>query len=206
RYSRRRGDYAVKYFNPDPVLANPDQIKQALADFVERGQLERSLVAEGATHWVRVHELVSGEGGYRVLDYYSQTARTLIQNQIELTGLELHSIISGVVAGLVELKKIAARSHGNLKPENVLLDRRKRRGAYAVALVDAAATWQLGAAGDAERRDLCAVGNLIHDLVIPDPRSVHHAGPSPRWEALGPVGESWRSLCNDLIADDADRL
>ena len=206
RYSRRRGDYAVKYFNPDPVLANPDQIKQALADFVERGQLERRLVAEGATHWVRVHELVSGEGGYRVLDYYSQTARTLIQNHIELTGLELHSIISGVVAGLVELKKIAGRSHGNLKPENVLLDRRKRRGPYTVALVDAAATWQLGAAGDAERRDLCAVGNLIHDLVIPDPRSVHHAGPSPRWEALGPVGESWRSLCNDLIADDADRL
>jgi len=206
RYSRRRGDYAVRYFNPDPVLANPDQIKQALADFVERGQLERRLVAEGATHWVRVHELVSGEGGYRVLDYYSQTARTLIQNHIELTGLELHSIISGVVAGLVELKKIAGRSHGNLKPENVLLDRRKRRGAYTVALVDAAATWQLGAAGDAERRDLCAVGNLIHDLVIPDPRSVHHAGPSPRWEALGPVGESWRSLCNDLIADDADRL
>jgi len=206
RYSRRRGDYAVRYFNPDPVLANPDQIKQALADFVERGQLERRLVAEGATHWVRVHELVSGEGGYRVLDYYSQTARTLIQNHAELTGLELHSIISGVVAGLVELKKIAARSHGNLKPENVLLDRRKRRGAYTVALVDAAATWQLGAAGDAERRDLCAVGNLIHDLVIPDPRSVHHAGPSPRWEALGPVGESWRSLCNDLIADDADRL
>lgn len=206
RYSRRRGDYAVKYFNPDPVLANPDQIKQALADFVERGQLERRLVAEGATHWVRVHELVSGEGGYRVLDYYSHTARTLIQNHAELTALELHSIISGVVAGLVELKKIAGRAHGNLKPENVLLDRRKRRGAYTVALVDAAATWQLGAAGDAERRDLCAVGNLIHDLVVPDPRSVHHAGPSPRWEALGPVGESWRSLCNDLIADDADRL
>ena len=206
RYSRRRGDYAVRYFNPDPVLANPEQIKQALADFVERGQLERRLVAEGATHWVRVHELVSGEGGYRVLDYYSQTARTLIQNHIDLTGLELHSIISGAVAGLVELKKIAGRSHGNLKPENVLLERRKRRGAYTVALVDAAATWQLGAAGDAERRDLCAVGNLIHDLVIPDPRSVHHAGPSPRWEALGPVGESWRSLCNDLIADDADRL
>ncbi|HEX5244748.1 MAG TPA: hypothetical protein VFW23_15905, partial [Tepidisphaeraceae bacterium] len=206
RYSRRRGDYAVKYFNPDPVLANPDQIKQALADFVERGQLERRLVAEGATHWVRVHEMVSGEGGYRVLDYYPQTARTLIQNHAELTGLELHSIISGFVVGLVELKKIAGRAHGNLKPENVLLNRRKRRGAYTVALVDAAASWQLGAAGDAERRDLCAVGNLIHDLVIPDPRSVHHAGPSPRWEALGPVGESWRSLCNDLIADDADRL
>ena len=206
RYSRRRGDYAVKYFNPDPVLANPDQIKQALADFVERGQLERRLVAEGATHWVRVHELVSGEGGYRVLDYYPQTARTLIQNHIDLTAIELHSIICGVVAGLVELKKIAGRAHGNLKAENVLLNRRKRRGAYTVALVDAAASWQLGAAGDAERRDLCAVGNLIHDLVIPDPRSVHHAGPSPRWESLGAVGESWRSLCNDLIADDADRL
>ncbi len=206
RHAKARGEFAVKHFNPDPVLASRDQIRQALLDFIERAQLQQRIGAARGRCWSAVHELVTGEGGYCVFSFYPSSVRRVIQTRCEITGPELYSIINGILDALSELRQICNRAHGNLKPENVLLSRKRKGTEFAAALSDAAADWQLGSGTDAERRDLRSIGQIIHDLVVPDPRSVHHAGPSPRWESLGVAGEGWRSLCNDLIAEDADRM
>src|SRR5690348_4664018 len=97
RHAKARGEFAVKHFNPDPVLASRDQIKQALLDFVERAQLQQRIGAARGRCWSAVHELVTGEGGYCVFSYFPSSIRRLVQTRCEISGPELYSIISGIL-------------------------------------------------------------------------------------------------------------
>ena len=45
----------------------------------------------------------------------------LVQSGARLSHADLYAIVRGVLSGLVELKKVARRSHGALKPSNVFL-------------------------------------------------------------------------------------
>ena len=130
--------------------------------------MQKLLAARGAKYWAPVHELrTTDEGAYYVSDYYPLTARKLVETNTELSAKPLHAVVGSVVKGLLELRMRHRRSHGNLKPENVLVAGSADDLLNAqVVLCDPAAESE-GPAGRAA--DLFALGDLIHQLVLHRP-------------------------------------
>src|SRR5207302_1669974 len=123
-----------------------------------------------------------------VIPYYPRTAQKLVNGKVKLSSAALGALVTGVLAGLEELKTACSRSHGNLKPSNVLLAPGELSPA-SVALTDPAPSRVAAQGGEAA--DLYALGELIYQLVTyrqfrgqagrgwPIPAD-------PEWKRLGP--------------------
>src|SRR5688500_10096764 len=115
------GRIAVKIFNPPKP--DPDEPNWEPKYFLDRAQVQRRVAAAGGAHWAPVYSMgFTPEGGaYYVTDYHALTAQKMIDGRVPLDATALHAIVSSVIAGLDEMRRIAGRAHANLKPSNVLL-------------------------------------------------------------------------------------
>jgi hypothetical protein len=152
-------------------------------------------------HWAPVYHLGSqGSDACYVTRLYPRSAQTIIEQKIKLTSTELKTLLLDVIDGLLDLQAALRRSHGNLKPTNILIaDRgRIRRGAIFLSGPDA---------GDADVPSLTrtpdskAIGELIYALVTSKPHVTARwpLAKSAHWKRMGPTGKPWFSLCDDLL-------
>src|SRR5688572_23508835 len=119
-----------------------------------------------------------------------------MEMRIRLGARALHQLFAGVVAGLRELERVAQRTHGNVKPSNILLTLGPRAQIRSVVVTD-----PHGPAG-AGLDDRYELGRLICSAVIgaeKDPADMWPIPQSAEWEELGATGDGWRELCNRLI-------
>lgn len=195
----RHASFAVKLFHP--VGLEDDELHWETQSFLERVRTQQQAAGYRMPgHWgVIRHQGTTPGGAYYVTDYYPLTAKKLIDSKIPVTAEALHRIVTGTLRGLEELRDVARRPHGNLKPANVLLSARGKGAADAhVALCDPAST--AAALKDGDAGDRGALGQLIHQLVLHEPFSEGAIGESSAWSALGPQGAAWRELCAALLS------
>ncbi|HAV64202.1 MAG TPA: hypothetical protein DCY13_17780, partial [Verrucomicrobiales bacterium] len=142
--------------------------------------------------------------------------------------LALWMICRAVARGAVAFKQVDApsggrRSHGKLSPGNVLIKGLPiAEGQTEIVVTDPAAVLEEGSAVDTsaiedefEKRDLLALGRILFQLVagrrLGDDWNWADAWNSPegnpnRWKlALGKAANSWRSLCQELLASEGAR-
>jgi hypothetical protein len=191
----------VKVFSP---AVGDEAARNAEADsFVERARAQQKLAAGDGEHWGRIYDLGrTPDGAYYVTDFHPLTLRKLLDARLDVSAGALYRTVKGIVDGLRELEAALGRPHGNLKPANVLLVGRGEMSRSGVALTDMAAPSMAASVGGAA--DRFALGQIIHELVLQRPfddGTVWPLPPDPTWtHRLGPAGEAWRRLCDDLLA------
>jgi hypothetical protein len=144
-----------------------------------------------------VPESIVRSGAYAILDRYERSVQSLIEGRVRLTNDDLRNLFGSVFAGLLDLRKIEGRPHGNVKPPNILLTHSADLAAATVHLSDPAAAGALTAKSG--EKDLAELGKILFELVNLRPYSGGTIGPSKDWNRLGPNGEDWRKLCNALL-------
>ena len=139
------------------------------------------------------------------------TRRRLISGKVALPAIGLQEITFAIISGLVEMKQTCGRSHGNIKPSNILIGGRGAVADAKVVLCDPSGEACVGI--DAEAEDVRAVGGMIYQLVMhrPFPRAAWPVADAEQWKRLG----RWRELCSKLLdpnpsvpptlADDRER-
>lgn len=202
RSGERIDRFVVKTFKSEAV-PDADEPSWDTQHFLDRARLQKHVASSGGKRWAPIHALgMTDEGAaYLVTDHFPRSLRTFVDSQPKLSETVLHAVITGVVRGLVELREISGRPHGNLKLENVFLRGDGPPRDDQIALADPAQAHR--AKKDGEAGDVEAIGRLIHDLVLPgradDASAVVSPESGPAWRRLGPRGESWRTLCADLL-------
>ena len=219
--------YAVKCYAPRPGRVATGQPEDALQQdqsltFLEGiKQLKRARTG-GASCLALVHAFgFAPEGAWYVTDYYERgTLKEYIDLQGWVDSEALRQVVYSVTTGCLAMKRLGGgKTHGNLKPSNMLLAGKPcplRK--TPLHLTDPyPAPRQLAALDTADRRtggdmpdtameiqDLRAIGELILQLVEGRLlRNVYEYNypvvHSDKWEKLGKAGESWRGLCNRLL-------
>jgi hypothetical protein len=144
-----------------------------------------------------VPESIVRIGAYAILDRYERSVQSLIEGRVRLTNDDLRNLFSSVIHGLLELRKVENRPHGNMKPSNILLTNSADLAHATVHLSDPAAAGSLTA--KSAEKDLGEIGKILFELVNLRPYAGGTIGPSKDWNRLGPNGEDWRKLCNALL-------
>jgi len=192
--------FVVKVFHPVDIGGGEAAEREALEAFLDAARVQATVAAQPGAHWAPVRESGSADGeAYYVTDYFPHSALDLMR--VNLDARALHTVISSVVEGLLELREAAGRPHGNLKPSNVLIQSGEDLARTRVALTDPVPTTELEL-GTAAASDIRAVGALIYQLVLhrsPDALGDRVVQPSEEWSALGRTGEAWRNLCSRLL-------
>jgi formylglycine-generating enzyme required for sulfatase activity len=160
--------------------------------------LQQSL-SNQSEYWAPVYELGSdGKSAFYVTKLYARSAQRLIDSKTKLTSADLLNITSAIVEGLSDLRSAYQRSHGNLKPGNVLIDDKGRRA--NIVLADPAVNGDPGPSIN-KPPDTKALGEIIYALVTFRPHTSARwpVQPSDEWARLGSTGPQWLTLCNDLL-------
>ncbi|HUU22586.1 MAG TPA: SUMF1/EgtB/PvdO family nonheme iron enzyme [Phycisphaerae bacterium] len=194
--------FVVKCYRPFVMDDQQGAAEKAVADFLDGARAQQKAAAAGGQSWAPVHEIGQVEGGgYFVTDNHHRSVQHLIRGRVKLAGGGLYRIVSGVVQGLIEMKRACDRPHGNLKPSNILLAGKSDLAHARVLLTDPAGPEHLDPqAGDVI--DFHAVGALIYQLVLHRTGRAMGGWPAPEgkeWGRLGRNGEPWRQLCNRLL-------
>jgi hypothetical protein len=204
---------------PAPPPADPS------ADFFEsiaRLNQPQRRHAEGIAP---IHAFGRTETGlWYATDYYPR--QSLVQfcsTAADITDAGLRHIVHGLASACLALQQGTGRSHGNLKPGNVLLAGEPASlSETPLHLIDVAGFTALrqpletdpnpvvpygepALRETAERRDLLGIGRILLQLVESNPIE----GPadytlpitfSVPWRALGEDSQRWLDLCNRLLA------
>ena len=162
------GRYAVKAFDAESY-GLLESVASAQT-FLERAALQKALADQGGRHWAEVLEIGDPDTPYYVTDLYPMTAQKVVDRGAPVGVRGLYTIVLSVVRGLTELRETFRRSHGNLKPTNVLIRGDDLRLASPktteVVLIDPSV--EASSARD-RSADLSAIGELIHQLVLKRP-------------------------------------
>ena len=152
-------------------------------------------------YWAPVYGLGSqGTNAFYASRLFPRSAQTLIDHRTALNATELQIILLGVVDGLIDLQTSFHRSHGNLKPSNVLISEANkiRPGGIVLCDPDASSDHQ---DSSSHPPDTKAVGELLYALVTHRPHATAR-WPLPQsdcWKELGSSGPHWRRLCENLL-------
>jgi hypothetical protein len=189
------GSSSHEELSNDPRLPYLDAVKaQAVA-----GRASNSNIAP-------IHDLFPTEEGVCfATDFYENGS---LKRRIRLSDpshLALQNVIGGILGGLLSLKSLANRGHGNLHTNNVMLGGGPGTpmARCSVFLTDIAPAF-IQTPFEMERSDLRAVGQIIYQLVMRRVEDRKDGFPfpirsSPEWVALGIKGEFWLRLCNRLL-------
>ena len=201
--------YILKSFQPNVSLLEKADIQRATDYFINAAKLQQK-IAKSSKYWAPVHECGTWQSGaYFVTDNYQDTAQRLIDSKVSLSPQQLFKIVKSTVIGLLDLKQKCGRSHGNLKPTNILIQNLANEDKTKATLVDPIAD-QAANKKNAEVNDLQAIGELIYRLVLHrvvsgDLTATLH-GNSKKWNILKKDSERWRKLCHDLMFTDSYTL
>ncbi len=137
---------------------------------------------------------------------YPQSLERILRERTRLAGGQVIHLLLGAVEGALALKRACGRSHGNLKPGNVLLSGAARLQKAEVVVADPLA----GGPGQAEAfelADLRAIGRMLYELV-----RRREIGPqdwaslilplelNTEWsEIFGKDAPRWLALCNHVL-------
>ena len=192
-------------------------------EFIETVKQLKKAQAEGCRDFAPIHAFGTSDlGSWYATDYCS---RGSLKNWINLRGdmdsAALRQVVSSLTEGCKSLKRICGRSHGNLKPSNVLLHGKSRPlKSTPLLMVDpmSVSTTRLSELTSDNRtmvqnifeaQDLRAIGELILQLV--EGRLIESGADynypiesSPIWQKLGKDEPRWRGLCNRLIDPQLD--
>ncbi|MEI7730173.1 MAG: SUMF1/EgtB/PvdO family nonheme iron enzyme [Verrucomicrobiota bacterium] len=166
---------------------------------------------KSSSHVARISE--SSEDGcenWYVTKFYPLSAAKILNANFRLTERAFIRLIRGATRGALDLKRSCNRSHGNLKPENILVS--NYRLAKARVLVSDPAPGGAKDAQTLERKDLQALGRLMLSLVLRKPLTEEQATalfPEIRkqaaWgEVCGKNADAWATLCATLLDPKLD--
>ena len=151
--------------------------------------------------WAPVYGLGSqGTNGFYVTRLFPRSAHSLVEQKVKLTSAELKTLLLEILEGLVDLDEGYHRSHGNLKPSNILIADKSKIRKGAVFLCDPDASNE-DVPSLTRTPDSKAIGELIYALVTHKPHVTARwpLTKSPHWKKLGSTGKQWFSLCDDLL-------
>ena len=198
----------VKTIAPPRAVFAKAAVDRQIESFVARAKTQQRVSTISGSGWAPILDCGRADDeGFYVTHLYPQSVSTLLDGHVRVPVAALYIIVDGIERGLSQLRATCNRSHGNLKPTNVLIDRRDRLHQAGVVLTDLATDERAQQAG--ERHDLDALGHLIHELVIGSEAAAGEdlTGPAHRdWSRLGPGAQQWRSLTRRLIYTGADVL
>lgn len=187
-------------------------------EFIETVKQLKKAQSEGSRGFAPVHAFGTSDSGcWYATDY---CARGSLKTWINLRGGvdsdALRHVVSSLAEGCRSLKKACGRSHGNLKPSNVLLHGKSRPLKSTPLLMtdpvpvstsrvsDMATENRMMVQNIFEAQDMRAIGELILQLV--EGRLIESGSDynfpvqsSPNWQKLGKDEPRWRDLCNRLI-------
>lgn len=192
-------DCSIKLFQLDAdMLENRDTT--FAQNLLVAAALQQAM-ANKSEFWAPVYGLGSqGTNAFYVSRLFPRSAQTLVDFKTDLTSAELKIIMLAVIDGLMDLDTAFHRSHGNLKPANVLLaDRAKiREGTVMLSDPDAAAEDRPSLT---RTPDVKALGELLYALVT---HNAHVTARYPlpknaKWAKLGSTGKQWYTICGNLL-------
>ncbi len=206
----------IKVLRAPVTLWTDDAIREEVDGFRLSAKTQKA-AANQSKHWAPIYEIAAlrhvpddalsdelspdrnivASGAYQITQRYERSAQTLIDSRVNLLNTDLRNIMSGIIQGLIDLRKTAHRAHGNLKPPNVLLNNTADLAAATVHLSDPAPDGFL--TKNSFDKDLTDLGNMLYELVNLRPHAGGTVGRSDDWDELGPNGEDWRKLCNNLL-------
>lgn len=208
--------YVAKIIEPPSVNLAPDQTMRMLDTFRSGTAVQNKVAGAPETrHWAPVYDHGQFPGGaYYVTDHIEYTASDLIATTARRTADELHSIVHGIVEGLRELDRLMQRSHGNLKPANILLRKDQPNASeeddrWLVLLTDPASDSELESSGKKTEDDLRELGKLLYRLVQGDEWRGRAGAEMPltnAWKQLGRNGTRWHALCSELLSETPPSL
>lgn len=195
--------FAVKFVQADAM--SMDTPEEQLAPFLR----QIAVMQSAGAGWAPIHESgQEGDGAYYVTDLYvtsdnnPQNLETLFERRkLRVDDARLGKVVLNIVHTLIKLRASKNRSHGNIKPTNILLaeppgDSDAQIGAVFIA--DPAADEHESNA----KADLWALASLIHLMIFKTPvrrASVVSLRDVSAWSEAGVKGEFWRKLCEDLL-------
>lgn len=175
--------------------------------FLDSAGVQQQAALQDAKHWAPIYEFGTAPAGvFYVTDSYDFSARRLVDGRVNLSAAGLHRLIDSITAGLLTLKRVCGRPHGNLKFSNVLVTRHRDVSKAKVALCDPLPAVYLEA-DIHSKADLQQVGELIHQLVLhrrPPLVAGYQIPDSEEWQRLGKHADDWRGLCNRLLLTDVE--
>ncbi|MCK5269813.1 MAG: SUMF1/EgtB/PvdO family nonheme iron enzyme [Sedimentisphaerales bacterium] len=194
--------YAVKVFQSGDAVFDQKRLNSETELLLESAREQQKLTTSNAQHWAPIHEIGSTDKeAYYVTDYFPRSLQQLIYGRIKLPAATLHAIVDSIVKGLLELKHIANRPHGNLKTTNVFIAGEGNVERLKVALTDPIAASNMDSR-KSQAADFHDLGELIYQLVTHRPFSSVGGWPipdGPEWTRLGKQAQTWRALCNRLL-------
>ena len=218
--------FAIKCFAPHRHPAKQGLPGDALdqdrgLEFLESVKQLKQACGKGGCYFIPIHAFgVALAGAWYVTDFYPRSLKSWITLRGRLDRGALQHVVGSIVTGCLALKKTRGYSHGNLKAGNVFLAGKPQAlRTNPIHLADAfpAASLQLSRLEGQDRttaekllreaielQDLRALGELILQLV--EGRLVRSGcdynypiARSLAWDNLGPDGEHWRIICNQLL-------
>ena len=175
--------------------------------FLDSAGVQQKAALQDAKHWAPIHEFGTAPAGvFYVTDRYDLSARQLVDGRVNLRAAGMHHIVDSITAGLLTLKRVCGRPHGNLKFSNILVTKHRDVSKAKVVLCDPLPAVYLEEEIHS-KADLQQVGELIHRLVLhrrPPLVAGYQVPDSEEWRRLGKHADDWRGLCNRLLLTDVE--
>ena len=200
-------EVVIKVHDPSALPTGEKSATRSEA-FLGPAAVQKKVASQCTRCWAPVYELgVSAEGPFYVTQHYDLSAAKLVEGRAKLNAADVHHVLTSVTEGLLALKRVCGRPHGDLMLSTILIGAGAAvserdvvlSGPLADAYVDPDTHW---------RTDLRDVGELLYQLVR------HKSTPSvagwqipeteEQWKGLGKHGDAWRTLCNQLLAIEVD--
>jgi hypothetical protein len=205
--------FAIKVFALHRQMDEDPESHETLAALVE--DLTRSFTnlvtqqkeaAESSRNIAPIFEFGNeGESAWYATRLYPRSVHKIIEGRVALGYEAFFHIIHSVLTGALDLKKTCGRSHGNLKPANVLLGGGAKIREADVVVSDPLPGDEAGGA-KFELADLRAIGQIIYQLVrqreLTDESNwlILPIESSAEWTKLfGKHSPAWLTLCNRLL-------
>lgn len=134
-----------------------------------------------------------------------RSVQKILFGRVELPSEALHHILLSVVQGALDLQQNCGRSHGEIRPTNVLISGCDHLTEAQVQLCDPCGT-ESATPEEIERADLNAIGKMLLSFVNPSMADVEDAFlilpilVSDEWRRVfGKDADAWLELCNRLL-------
>ncbi len=192
-------EVVIKQFAvPEEVVDNPDKIILERAKFLTAARLQWSLTQDGpqggARSWVKILRLDDqSKNPSFTMEKCGPSVQDFLDNKVQMTARDLHALVLSFLQALMELKDRAKRSHGNVKPSDVLSALPGQSPTYKLA--DPQAKGEEHSAND-----LYSLGSILYHLIEGhewDP--LNPITPTKGWQRFKGKRDRWMQFCNMLL-------
>jgi hypothetical protein len=216
-YSAHKGgepkdNYAIKVFSLESYIGDEEtrsdlnQLVEGVEQTFTRSVEIQKQASQSSRHVAPILDVGREPGSaWYATKLYQRTVSKILEGRVALGREWFFHIVSSVVRGALDIKRVCGRSHGKIQPSNVLIGAGQKATDAEVVLADPLP----GDTAEAERyelADLNAIGQIIFQLVrrreIEDAadHSILPLVASAEWTSIfGKDTDAWLSLCNRLL-------